>query len=126
MNPALFAADLLVVVHFLFILFVVGGGFTLLWRPWCAWLHLPAAAWGVLVSLSGMVCPLTPLEQRLRAAGGGTGYETGFIEHYLLPVIYPSGLTREVQWLLGVTVVAINLAVYGFVLYRRRGGPPRA
>jgi hypothetical protein len=119
-NLPLVLADLLVVVHFLFIVFVVVGGLTVLVRPWLVWIHLPAAAWGAIVTLGGFICPLTPLEQRLRAAGGGESYETGFIEHYLAPVIYPSGLTREVQWLLGIAVVAVNAMIYGYVFAQRR------
>jgi hypothetical protein len=120
MNLPLVLADLLVVVHFLFIVFVVLGGLLGLVRPWLLLLHLPAAAWGAAVVFSGMYCPLTPLEQRLRAAGGRESYETGFIEHYLVPVIYPAGLTREVQWLLGVAVVAINAVIYGYLFARNR------
>ena len=115
-----FAADLVVLIHFGFILFVVGGGLAVLRWPRAAWLHVPAAAWGAAIVLIGGVCPLTPLENALRRAAGDEGYDSGFIEHYLMPVIYPVGLTRGVQIALGLLVVAVNLAVYAIVLRRRR------
>ena len=90
-------------------------------RPRLAWLHVPAAVWGVLIEFAGWVCPLTPLENALRLRGGEAGYSGGFIEHYLLPVLYPAGLTRNTQLLLGSFVLALNLAVYGLLLARRRG-----
>jgi hypothetical protein len=114
------AADLLVVLHALFIVFVVAGGLLALRWPRAAAVHLPCAIWGALIEFTGGVCPLTPLEQSLRAAAGQAGYRGGFIEHYLLPVIYPSGLTPAVQGVLGVLVIVVNLLVYGLVLYRRR------
>jgi len=121
------AADVVVVLHLAFIAFVVAGGLLVLRWPRVAWLHLPAAVWGALVELAGWVCPLTPLEQRLRIAAGQEGYTGGFIETYLIPVIYPAGLTRTVQIVLGLMVVVINVGVYGVVAARmarraRRGG----
>ena len=115
-----FAADLVVLIHFGFILFVVGGGLAVLRWPRAAWLHVPAAAWGAAIVLIGGVCPLTPLENALRDAAGQDGYEGGFIDQYLIPVIYPGGLTRSVQVALGVFVIVVNLAVYAMVLRRRR------
>jgi hypothetical protein len=113
-------ADLLVGIHFLFIVFVVIGGF-LCWRwPRMAWVHLPAAIWGAVIELMGWVCPLTPLENTFRRRAGQVGYEGGFIEHYLLPVIYPAGLTREVQLGLGVAVILLNAIAYGVVIRRLR------
>ena len=112
------AADLLVLLHLLFILFVVAGALLVLWKPWIAWLHLPAALWGAAVEFGGWICPLTPLEQALRAAAGAEGYRSGFIEHYLLPVIYPGVLTREIQFVLGLAVVAVNAPVYWWLLSR--------
>ena len=116
-------ADLVVATHFLFILFMaLGGLLTLRWRRF-PWLHVPAAAWGVLLELRGWICPLTPLEIRLRRAGGDAGYDGGFVEHYLLPMIYPSELTREIQVGLGLALVVVNVLVYAFVrraLVRRR------
>jgi hypothetical protein len=104
-------ADLVVSTHFSFSLFVVFGGLLVLkWRR-LIWLHIPAVAWGVLIEFNGWICPLTSLENRLRAAEGG-GYASGFIEHYLMPIIYPSELTRTVQICLGVGVIVFNLIVY--------------
>lgn len=115
-------ADLVVVVHLAFVVFVVLGGLLVLRRGWVAWLHVPAAVWGALIELFGWVCPLTPLEQWLRRRAGEAGYQGGFVEHYLLPILYPGELTREIQVMLGVAVLVLNLAVYGRVLWRRRTG----
>jgi hypothetical protein len=112
-------ADLVVGVHALFVAFVVLGGLLALRWPRIAAAHLPAAVWGALIELRGWVCPLTPLEQSLRAAAGDAGYQGGFIEHYLLPVLYPAGLTRDVQLTLGSLVIAVNIVIYGIVLRRR-------
>ena len=119
-------ADLVFVAHLAFIAWVLGGGLAVAWRPWLAWLHLPAVAWGAAVELLGLYCPLTPLEQYLLRAAGRAGYDGGFIAHYLLPLIYPAGLTRELQWLLGGTVLTVNAVAYGWLLARRRrrGKPP--
>lgn len=112
-------ADLVVLVHFAFVLFVVLGGLLVLRWPKWMWVHLPAAAWGVLIEVFGWICPLTPLEVDLRRKAGSTGYEGGFVEHYILPVLYPAELTREVQWMLAGLVVVVNLVVYGVWLVRR-------
>jgi hypothetical protein len=112
-------ADLVVGVHALFVAFVVLGGLLALRWPWAAAAHLPAAVWGTLIEFRGWVCPLTPLENSLRASAGQAGYEGGFIEHYLLPVLYPAGLTRGVQLAFGSLVIAVNLVVYAMVLRRR-------
>lgn len=112
-------ADLVVGAHALFVAFVVLGGLLALRWPWAAAAHLPAAVWGALIELRGWICPLTPLEKSLRASAGQAGYEGGFIDHYLLPVLYPTGLTRGVQLVLGAVVIAVNLVVYGLVLWRR-------
>ena len=112
------AADAVALLHLAFVLFVVGGGL-LVWRwPRLAWLHLPAVAWGALIEFTGWMCPLTPLEQHLRQIIGQAGYAGGFIDHYLLALLYPVGLTREGQWALGVGVLVINGAVYGLLLGR--------
>ncbi|MHB1374434.1 MAG: DUF2784 domain-containing protein [Thauera sp.] len=117
-----FAADAVLVLHLAFIVFVlVGGLLALRWRR-APWLHLPAAAWGVYIELSGGLCPLTPLENSLRRAAGEAGYAGGFIEHYLLPVIYPAGLTHEIQYLLAAIVVGVNVLAYAWVLAARRRG----
>ena len=115
-------ADLVVGVHALFVVFVVAGGLLALRWPWVAAAHLPAAVWGALIEFRGWICPLTPLEQSLRASAGQAGYEGGFIEHYLLPVLYPAGLTQSVQLVLGSLVIAVNVVVYGLLLWRRRRG----
>jgi cobalamin synthase len=117
-------ADLVVGAHALFVAFVVIGGLLALRWAWLAALHLPAAVWGALIEFQGWICPLTPLEKSLRAAAGEAGYQGGFIEHYLLPVLYPAGLTHGVQLVLGSAVVAINLVVYGLLLLRRRDPVP--
>lgn len=114
-------ADALVVVHLAFVLFVVLGGLLVLRWPRAAWVHLPAAVWGAWIEWAGWICPLTPLENRLRERGGQSGYHTTFVEQYVLPVLYPPGLSREVQWVLGALVVAVNVAVYLWVLRRRAG-----
>src|ERR687896_2492334 len=103
-------ADLVVVLHFLFVVFVVFGGLLVLRWPRLAYVHLPVAAYGALIELVGWICPLTPLEKRLRERAGLEGYEGGFVEHYILPVLYPAGLSRDVQLVLGALVIAINLA----------------
>jgi hypothetical protein len=113
-------AELVVALHFAFVLFVVLGGFLALRWRWVAWVHLPTALWGALIELIGWICPLTPLEKWLRAQGGLAGYQGGFIEHYILPVLYPAGLTRGVQLFLGAVVVLVNVAVYSAVFRPRR------
>ena len=114
-------ADAVVLFHLLFVAFAVAGGLLVFWRRWALWLHLPALAWAAFVEFTGRICPLTPLENRLRAAGGEAGYREGFVDHYLLPLLYPADLTRELQWTLGAGLLAFNLVVYvlAFVLYRR-------
>jgi Protein of Unknown function (DUF2784) len=113
-------ADITVGLHLLFVVFVVAGGLLVLRWPRLVWVHIPAAVWGALIEFAGWVCPLTPLEQTLRNAAGEAGYRGGFIEHYLLPVLYPGGLTRGIQIGLGVTVVLLNVLVYGYLLRRHR------
>ena len=113
-------ADALLVLHLAFVLFVVLGGLLVLRWPRLAWLHLPAAAWGALIEFAGFICPLTPLEVGLRRLGGEVGYEGGFIEHYVTAALYPSGLTRAVQILLGCGVLLVNLIVYARLARRRR------
>jgi hypothetical protein len=109
-------ADTVLVLHLAFVLFAVGGGLLVLYRRSVAWLHVPAAAWAGLISLGGWICPLTPLENHLRHLGGQAGYAGGFVEHYLLSVLYPDGLTRGVQVALGIGVLVLNLVVYLRVL----------
>ena len=112
-------ADAILILHLAFILFVVLGGFLVLWRRWLIRLHLPVVVWGVLIEFAGWICPLTPLENWLRMQGGDRGFSGGFINHYLVSLIYPEGLTRELQWLLGALVLAINAGIY-FRVWRGR------
>ena len=109
-------ADLVLVVHLTFVLFVVLGGLLVLRWPRAAWLHIPAAIWGVLIEYTGWICPLTPLENSFRARGGEMGYSGGFIEHYIQPLLYPAGLTRGTQIALGSFVLLLNLGAYGILL----------
>lgn len=113
-------ADGVVMLHLGFILFACFGGFLSLRRNWVAWLHLPAVLWAATIEFRHGICPLTPLEQGLRRAAGEAGYRGSFIEHYLVPIIYPAGLDERLQYILGALVIVINLAVYGWVLFRRR------
>ncbi len=112
-------ADCLVFIHLAFVVFVVAGGFLILWRPSLRWIHLPAVAWGVLIEFSGWICPLTPWEQALRLKAGQVGYGGGFIAHYILSILYPQGLTPGVQIALALLVIGVNVGIYTFVEYRR-------
>jgi hypothetical protein len=114
------AADLIVVLHFSFILFVIFGGLLVLRWHKLIWLHLPAAFWGALIEFSGWICPLTPLEIRLRQMAGQEGYNRSFTEEYLLPIIYPAELTRELQIAIGIGVILINLVIYGILIFQRK------
>lgn len=113
-------ADGVVIIHFLFILFAMFGGLLVLYKRWFIWLHLPAMAWGATIVLFGWICPLTPLEKWLLRLAGHAGYEGGFIEHYLFRVIYPEGLTRNIQILLGIGLLTLNLMIYTAFLLKRR------
>ena len=117
------AADIVVIVHAAFVLFVLFGAVLTFRWPRVAWWHLPAAAWGALIEFAGWVCPLTPLENRLRLLGGERGYGGGFVEHYVLPILYPPGLTRTLQLILGTGVVILNVAAYTAIWRRRRRRP---
>ena len=111
-------ADAVMVVHGLFVVWVVLGAFAV-WRwPRLAWLHLPALAWGLWIEVSGGVCPLTPLEVSLRHQAGQSGYSGGFIEHYLGGLLYPDGLTRTAQWWAAAVLGLINVVLYGLILKR--------
>jgi hypothetical protein len=113
-------ADAVVFVHLAFIVFVVAGGALLPAWPRIAWVHLPAVAWAAYAEFTATICPLTPLENALRLRAGDAGYPVGFVEHYLIPLIYPAGLTARTQFALGALVVAINVAVYALAWRRRR------
>lgn len=114
-------ADLVVSAHFLFVLFSLFGALLVIrWRK-MIWLHLPAAIWAAGIEFSGKICPLTPMENWLRVRGGGADYAGDFVGQYLLRLLYPSGLTRGVQIILGVIVVLINVGIYGFLLWRKGG-----
>lgn len=114
------AADGVLLLHLAFIVFaLLGAALAVRWR-WVIAAHLPAAAWGFFVELSGRGCPLTYAENHLRIKAGQSGYSESFIEHYLLAVIYPPGLTREVQWVLAAVVVVVNVAIYAWLFYSRR------
>lgn len=118
-------ADTVVAAHCGFVVFVVLGGLLALRWPRIAWIHLPAAAWGVLIEYAGFVCPLTPLEIALRQRGGIRGYAGDFIEHYLTPALYPSGLTRATQVALGTFALLLNVVVYWNVLKRHHASGRR-
>jgi hypothetical protein len=113
-------ADLVVLLHFLFVLFVVCGGALALWWPRIIWLHVPAVLWGAWIEFSGGICPLTPLENELRRAQGQAAYEGDFIAHYILPVLYPGGLTRTHQLVLGALALLLNVVIYAAVFGRPR------
>ena len=114
------AADAVVVLHLAFVVFVALGGFLALRWPRTAWVHLPAAVWGAGIELTGWICPLTPLENELRRRAGREPYSGDFIAQYVLPVLYPEGLTRGTQIVMGVVVIAANVAIYAIVLRRAR------
>ncbi len=114
------AADGVVVIHLLFIIFALVGGLLLFLRRWVVWFHLPAVFWAVMIEWKGWICPLTPLENHLRYKAQVTPYEGGFIEHYLLPILYPAGLTQEIQFLLGGVVIAVNILCYSVYLFTFR------
>jgi len=113
-------ADAVVVVHMGFVVFVMCGGLLVLWRRWAALLHLPAAAWGVYIELTGAICPLTPLENRLRALAGESSYSGDFVERYLMPVLYPPDLRRDVQVVLGLFALGINVGIYIYAWRKAR------
>lgn len=111
-------ADSLVVIHGLFIVFVVLGGLLVLKWKRVMWLHIPTAIWGVLIEYAGWICPLTPWEKALREKAGQVAYESDFVGNYIIPLIYPRGLTHNTQLILGSFVLILNLVIYGFIIYR--------
>ena len=121
------AADAVIVVHAAFVAFVVLGGALVARWPRLVWAHVPAAVWGAFIEFAGWICPLTPLENELRYRGGLTRYEGDFVEQYLLPILYPEHLSRNVQFVLGALVIVVNAAAYWYVIRRatRPAGFPR-
>jgi hypothetical protein len=113
-------ADIVVLIHLLFVIFAALGAGLILWRRWFVWLHLPAVLWAIWIELTGGICPLTPLENWLRHRAGSEGYRGDFVDHYLMPLLYPGGLTRNLQVLLGLVVLLINLALYGYLVFQIR------
>ena len=119
------AADAILVAHLAFVLFVVFGALLLLPWPRLAWLHIPAVVWAAFIEFSGTICPLTPLEVALRQRAGQAGYGGGFIDHYVVSLLYPEGLTQNTQSVLGAVVIAINAAIYIVAFRRQRTSPGR-
>jgi hypothetical protein len=117
------AAELVILVHFAFVAFVVVGALLVAYRPWVAFVHVPAVLWGAATELLGIVCPLTPLEQRLWRLAGETGYAGDFLDHYLTLILYPTGLTRTMQVGLGGALLVLNVVLYGWTLARWRQRP---
>jgi hypothetical protein len=116
----LLLADLVVWVHLAFVVFVVVGGLLVMKWPRLIWIHLPAVFWGIAIELSGRICPLTPLENWLRHKGGEENYQFDFVARYLLPMLYPQGLTRGSQIVLGALVLVVNVAIYRWVFGKRK------
>ena len=114
------AADLVLALHLGFIAFVVLGGLLILRYRWVAYVHVPAAVWGAFIEITGRICPLTIWENSFRQSAGESGYSESFVEHYLLPVIYPAGLTRSIQFWIAACVIVVNVVIYVWLLYRRK------
>ena len=116
--PYQLLADIVLLIHAAFIVFACAGGLLVLrWRL-VMWLHLPAVVWVILLELLGWICPLTPLENKYRSRAGQAGYETGFVEHYIAPLVYPEGLTHEMGLVVGTSVLVWNILIYSFICYR--------
>lgn len=114
-------ANLVLGVHFAFVVFSVLGGFLVLWRRWVAWFHVPSVLWSSFVNLFSHICPLTPIENRFRRFAGQAGYEGGFVQHYVAPLIYPGGMPRRTELMAGYSVLIWNAIVYALVVLRRTG-----
>jgi hypothetical protein len=127
-QPTVFraAADFVVVVHAAFVVFVVAGGLLVARWPRLAWAHVPAAVWGAVIEFRGWICPLTPLENYLRQRGGSSAYEGEFIEHYIMPLLYPAHLTRHLQTWLGGLAVIVNVLLYWLIVRRASSRPNRS
>jgi hypothetical protein len=120
-----FLSDIVVLVHFIYVIFAIVGGVLCIWWRKIIWLHIPAALWAAIISFAGWICPLTYLEDWFRFKGGGTGYSEGFIVKYIEPVLHPAGLTRRHQIGIGIIIVVLNLVIYGFVLSAGKRRLPR-
>ena len=115
-----FFADLVLLLHGFFALFVLLGGFFVLWKLSVAWYHVPAVFWAACIEFFGWICPLTPLENMLRRKGSVPGYDAGFVEHYIVPILYPATLTRHMQFNLGIIVLSLNIVIYFTVWLKRQ------
>jgi hypothetical protein len=113
-------ADIVVLVHLGFVMFAVLGAVLIIWWRWFLWLHLPAAFWAIWIELTGGICPLTPLENWLQIRAGQGAYRGNFVDHYLIPVLYPAELTRHIQFMMGLFVIIINLALYIYIFFQSR------
>ncbi len=114
-----FLVNALILLHFLFVVFVIFGGLLILWSKKIALVHIPAAIWGTVIEFTGWICPLTPLENELRYKAGRTTYSGGFIENCILPILYPDGLTHNIQFILGSLVIITNITIYWIVLKKQ-------
>jgi hypothetical protein len=119
--PFALLAGAVVLLHLLFAVFAAAGAFLTFRWPRLPWFHIPAAAWAAYIEFSGGICPLTPLENNLRARAGLEHYEGDFVAQYLLPVLYPNGLTRPAQAIIGMAVFAVNVVLYVWLVRRRLG-----
>lgn len=111
------AANLVLLLHFAFVVLAVFGGFGVLMEPRWAWVHVPIVVWSSVVNLAGWTCPLTPLENRLRASANGTGYAGGFLQHYVGQLVYPQGMPRRFELIAGVAVALWNGVLYAFIYW---------
>ncbi|HVN72632.1 MAG TPA: DUF2784 domain-containing protein [Desulfomonilia bacterium] len=112
-------ADGVVLLHLGFIIFVIFGGIFIVFQSKVLWFHIPCVIWGILVELIGFICPLTPLENYMRIHAGRSPYSGDFVIHYIEPVIYPEGLTRELQIVMGLLVILFNFFIYGWLILRK-------
>ncbi len=113
-------ADIVVLIHLAFVIFAVLGAVLIFWRRWVMWLHFPAVGWAIWIEISGGICPLTPLENRFRIKAGQGAYAGDFLSAYLMPILYPAGLTRTIQYMLAILVIVVNIAIYGFIIHKRK------
>jgi hypothetical protein len=123
---ASFAANVVLLAHFAFVLLAVFGGFGVLINPRWAWVHVPIVVWSSVVNLASWTCPLTPLENRLRIAATGTGYAGGFVQHYIGPLVYPRGMPRQLELVAGISIILWNALLYGFIYWWQVRGTPAA